>query len=223
VPRNEQFSNVWQSKARVALFALASLLSLWGFAQFVCPQDVCRVTALDWAGEALLSALRTPGLIVVFQVLTWLGSVWVLLPLALWFYWHQRAQGRIAAFVPLCLLSSTVASHLIKWLIQRPRPEGLVGLTMAPWDTSFPSAHTMQATAFFLSLCCQPNRRPDMAPLAAALTVVTMVAVSRVVLHVHFVSDVLAGAMAATFWVLAVRSHPFWQGDRHAQQIPGHR
>jgi len=74
-----------------------------------------------------------------------------------------------------------------------------------PSDWSFPSAHTAQATAFFMSvtLIAFQALPPVWANLFALLSLllVGIVGYSRIYLQVHYVSDVLAGIFLAAFIV----------------------
>jgi undecaprenyl-diphosphatase len=199
---------LWQS----ALASGAAVSVLWWGGGWVCPDSACTQPAIDGAGLMALQAIRTPWLDDVFRIITGLGSLVLLLPLALLFAWYQRACGRQALFLPVVLLSATAICHIAKWWVDRPRPELFPSLVAIPWDASFPSAHTMQACAMLLGLSVHPGLRPSLRVGVAALVLVGLVAVSRVYLQVHFPSDVLVGAVAAMLWVWAVRALPVWQG-----------
>jgi len=148
---------------------------------------------------------------VYFVISTWLGSLYLLLPvtvlLCLMLAWHGN-KGQ-AFLVSLSLLSTIVFAHLAKLLFRRPRPSATELLVSMPSDWSFPSAHTAQATAFFLSCTFVAFRM--LPPLWAAicafasLLLVSSVGYSRIYLKVHYVSDVLAGVLLAVLVVVAVR------------------
>ena len=104
-------------------------------------------------------------------------------------------------------LCCTVIYKWIKARTLRPRPyqaHAAIRSFAAPLDRfSFPSGHTLHATAFTLIAL---NHYPALAWLLVPFTL--LVAVSRVVLGLHYPSDVLAGAAlgaaiaAASFVVL---------------------
>jgi undecaprenyl-diphosphatase len=147
-----------------------------------------------------------------FVTITWLGSLYVLLPLSLllcllllWFgkSWH-------AVFISFSLLITITSVYLAKLMFRRPRPSTTELLVAMPSDWSFPSAHTAQATAFFLSVTVIAFQ---MLPTVWAifvgllsLLIVALVGYSRVYLQVHYLSDVLAGMVLAVLIVSGVRA-----------------
>lgn len=95
------------------------------------------------------------------------------------------------------LLAGLVGTVLYKWLkgkTLRPRPYEVhqdVWLTGKPLDKfSFPSGHTLHAVIFCLVAL---SYYPELAVIIIPFTV--MVGLSRIVLGLHYPSDVLAGAL----------------------------
>jgi undecaprenyl-diphosphatase len=167
---------------------------------------------LDWdhAGLALAHAARAPWLDSLFAAVTWLGSLAVLLPLALLVWWRRRGD-RSAAFVVLALIGASALGHLVKLIVGRPRPDLYPPLIPMPDDASFPSAHAMQVTAFALAWLLRPGASPGRLEIAVLLAAAVLVFASRLYLQVHFPSDVIAGAMLAILWVLLLRRLPAWR------------
>ncbi|MYL84572.1 phosphatase PAP2 family protein [Desulfovibrio aerotolerans] len=138
-----------------------------------------------------------------FTAITWIGSLYVLLPLSMLLCLLLVLDGKYAqsTFISLSLLLTVASVHVAKLLFRRPRPssEGLI-VAMPP-DWSFPSAHTAQATSFFLSLTFVIFQflPPTWATLFSVLNLflVFCVGYSRIYLQVHYVSDVLAGFILA--------------------------
>jgi len=139
-------------------------------------------------------AIRFRALLHLFRVVSWLGNgiFWYALMLAL-----LLAQGAEAALPVLhmaCVgLVCTFLYRLLKQGTLRPRPYEVhahIAAGATPLDRfSFPSGHTLHAVAFTVVATAY---FPQLAPPLAAMTLA--VAASRIVLGLHYPSDVLAGA-----------------------------
>ena len=197
-----------------ATLGIAAVVLVVAGYRLICPAGACRALALDTAGLVLLHDWRNRGLDAGFMALTWLGSLFVLLPAALLLAWRHglRTRSPAAAFVPLALLGTAVFGHLAKLAVERPRPDIFPALVAMPPDASFPSAHAMQVTAFVCAWLLRPGARPGMGEAVAGCLLIALVGVSRVYLQVHYPSDVAFGMAAATLWVVALRRLPVWRG-----------
>jgi len=141
----------------------------------------------------------------VLGVLTYLGSTVVALPLvvAVGLLELRRVPNRsIPAFLLLVEGGQLLLSNLIKVLVDRARPDlKPLAKFMA---SSFPSGHTTTAAATFVALALligrrrSPTVRVALAGAAAGLT--ALVACTRVLLGVHWTTDVLAGAALGWGW-----------------------
>ena len=124
------------------------------------------------------------------------GLAWYLLMVALpLVYGHDDMRLSLAMIG--CGAASTLVYKLIKHTTRRPRPcaePGDLTLTVAPLDVfSFPSGHTLHAVAFTMLVgWFHPELLWVMLPFTG------LVAASRVVLGLHYPSDVLAGAALGT-------------------------
>jgi undecaprenyl-diphosphatase len=138
-----------------------------------------------------------------FAVVTFSGSARSLLPVAV-----AVALALLIArrrFEALLVGESVLIATLVVWgmkaIVGRARP----GLWEAQWyrGSSFPSGHTLSTAAFATaSALCVARIWPRAGTLAMALAVVWtgLVAVSRLVLGVHWPSDVLV-AMCLGFFI----------------------
>lgn len=197
------------SHAKAALLlALASLALLKLGALEICTAGRCHALTFDAELLSQLHAWRTPVFDFFFQVVTWAGSLYVLLPLALLLAALDTRSTHVYQrwFVPLALLSHWPVVHAAKLLIARPRPKLFEALIALPTDGSFPSAHAAQITIFACAYWLRPGQRTAPALAIALLIAVLTVALSRLYLQVHYPSDVLFAAGAAVLWVLALHN-----------------
>lgn len=152
---------------------------------------------------------RSAGLTAVARVVTWAGSAFVLVPLALICCLVLfRAGLRWEAFaVAVSLAGAMLISDAVKLLVSRARPP--VEHLQAVTGSSFPSGHATQASAFWFSLVFvlpAAGASPKLTRVAAglALLIVLAVAASRVYLGVHYPSDVVAGLLLGSGWAVYV-------------------
>lgn len=133
-----------------------------------------------------------------FRVVSRLGDgmIWYALMLVLALFCGDR--GRQAALhMALVGLVAATLYRLLKCWTRRPRPfrshAGIVA-HMAPLDEySFPSGHTLHATSFSLvALAWFPSL------LAALLPLTLAIAFSRVILGLHYPSDVIMAMAIGT-------------------------
>jgi undecaprenyl-diphosphatase len=142
------------------------------------------------------------------KVLTQLGApVLVQLATALlvgWLLW--RTHRRLAGYLASCVAGAYVISSTGKLLVDRARPVFDDPISHAR-GASFPSGHATGSAAFYLSLAvillsllAWPRRGWL---LVLAFVVPLVVAATRVVLGVHYVSDVTAGLLIGWGWTAA--------------------
>jgi undecaprenyl-diphosphatase len=135
------------------------------------------------------------GIRVSFKIVSRLGdgAIWYALMVALPFMYGQRGLG--VALIMLATSAAGLAAYkFLKRTFVRERPfiryTG-ISLAGAPLDRySFPSGHTLHAVAFTWQACAAfPELGLALIPLALAI------AASRVVLGLHYPTDVLVGAL----------------------------
>ena len=153
------------------------------------------------------AAWRAPWLDELFLALTWLGSLWLLLPVSMLagLQAHPRVGKVSAVLVAMLPLVVAGACALLKRLVGRERPHLHEAVTAIPTDAAFPSAHSAQviavAVAFAIIFPVVGNYRIAV-PLAV---LVLLVGCSRIYLQVHWPSDVLVGwlvGVVTTFLIL---------------------
>jgi len=194
--------------ARLALALAGTAVVLAAGTLWACAGAGCAAGGWEFAVLAWFEERRGPVMDVLLGTATWLGSLYLLLPLALAAAAVLVAMGRRAdaARFAVAFGGATLIAHALKPAVGRARPPGGADLLAAmPSDASFPSAHAMQGTAFVLAalFAFVPRCRLP-AVVAPAVAVIAIVGLSRLYLQVHFPTDVVVGTAAGAIWVLAV-------------------
>jgi undecaprenyl-diphosphatase len=143
----------------------------------------------------------------IAEILTTAGSFPLLAPLAVAALLLRR-WNRPADDIALVVIAAGSAAlpWLVKLIVARPRPtfEHLQQLS----SLSFPSEHTTQAAAIYLTIAILLskglNRGLRELVIVLALLIAVVVAWSRVYLGVHYPSDVAAGLILGWSWALLV-------------------
>lgn len=116
--------------------------------------------------------------------------------------------GRIDAVIVVVIarLGELGVESLVKLLVNRPRPVFGLPLSFAT-GSSFPSGHAAGSAALYvvLVLLCAPmlTRWPTVLVMTVATLFVLAVGTSRVLLGLHYPSDVVAGFALGLAWAIA--------------------
>src|SRR5215467_9555171 len=181
----------------VLLLAIVSALAFLVLAVLAYNQQFFE---LDHAAHDLARAAPYPELKPLMQALSRIGSGYVLIPLCLAVYVVLRRQGhRAARYIPPMFVGAFALLAFAKWIVSRPRPK------LSPYG--FPSAHTFGAVVFFggvVYLLWTIEMRPIWRWLGTAglLALILGVALSRLYLRSHWLSDVLGGLAGGTAYLL---------------------
>lgn len=138
------------------------------------------------------------------HVVTYTGDPVVVTALSLLLALVLARRGRVrdAGYVLAVRLVAALLSSGLKVVVDRPRPV-LDHPLLHVATTSFPSGHALGAAALWGSVAVLAGGRLRRAGrLALAAVVPVVVAASRVVLGVHFVTDVVAGLVLG--WATAL-------------------
>jgi undecaprenyl-diphosphatase len=154
--------------------------------------------------EALYAGHR-PALAAVARVLTWLGEPTVLigagLLVAAWLSWRKHRP--LALVLILVVLVGRALTEAQKYSIARVRPDLEPHLVVVR-TSSFPSGHAASSMIFYLTLALVLTRHSPWHRTAAAGAIVLslLIGASRVMLGVHWPSDVIGGWAFGLLWVL---------------------
>lgn len=152
---------------------------------------------------ALFANYRSPELTWLAQALAWLGGMPVVLSIAVVCCLLQ-IQGRHYRHIGLIVgtvLGSICLSWLLKFMIDRPRPDAIWAIFKSYGD-SFPSGHSLYAASYaaLIVLFTQSYPKRHIYFAFAGLWLL-MMGLSRIYLGVHYLSDVLAGWALGLIWV----------------------
>ncbi|MEJ7687447.1 MAG: phosphatase PAP2 family protein [Variovorax sp.] len=171
-------------------------------------------------GEAVGRSLP-PAAVRVFGWLTHAGDPSVLTGLCVvvaLLLWQQRRRTLALAWV-LSLAGNAVLNPALKQAFERARP-AYESLSATAHGYSFPSGHSSGAMVAYgmlgyLALRTLPARWHG-AALVSAVALVFTAACSRVMLQVHFASDVFAGLASGGTWLLTCITSA--EAARHYQE-----
>lgn len=183
----------------MALFAAG-----WGFLGVL--QDVLAkdpLVLVDQSVYHFFQSLRTPWADAIFVVVTELGDSFVNISLAcaiLLALLGKRCY-RAAGFWAISVLGGLVGVQLLKWAIHLPRP---VAFYHGASVYGFPSGHTAMSVVLYGFLAILLVRGFSSAwrwgIFVAVLLVSFVIALSRLYLGAHWLSDVLGGFFIGTSW-----------------------
>ncbi len=168
-----------------------------------------RAWAPGFDAQALraIAGGRNATLTSIAWVVTEAGSFVLLAPLSIAFLLLRRWK-RPADDIALVVIAagSALLPFVVKLFVARPRPtvEHLSHLS----SLSFPSEHTTQAAAIYLTIAIMLSQSLTRgwreAAIALGVVIALAVAGSRVYLGVHYPTDVTAGLMLGWSWALLV-------------------
>jgi len=160
--------------------------------------------ALDRSIDEALYAGGRPALILVARVFTFFGEPTILVGagflVAAWLWYRRR--GRFALGLLLVILVGRGLAEAQKYWIARARPTLEPHLVVVK-TSSFPSGHATSSMIFYLTLALAlaPAGRRRLAATGAILLSL-LIGTSRVILGVHWPSDVVGGWSFGLLWVL---------------------
>ena len=150
--------------------------------------------------ETIRSALPETA-ITFFEYITHLGDGAVLIVLATLLYWFGAESRREQRTLVIAIgLGALAISAGMKGIFVRPRPE----LSGGYGGYSFPSAHAMGAATFYGALAVVADTGTRLQRYVVAGSIIFLIALSRIVIGVHFVGDVLVGVGIGLVFVAIV-------------------
>ncbi len=151
-----------------------------------------------WVSSHRLSILN--GLTLSLSFLGGLPSMIVIAGLCNLYFIRLKQYANLL-MLSLSLLGASATGWILKYLIQRPRPDEMYQMVQT-YGASFPSAHSIYAAVVCGSIMFifRKHRQVKLIYLGALLWFLSM-GISRVYLGAHFPTDVIAGWGIGWIWV----------------------
>jgi membrane-associated phospholipid phosphatase len=160
---------------------------------------------LDASAAAWGADNATPTSTRLLGLLTWLGATNIVLAVTVslgLLEWLRRRRLAVLAFMVMVVVGQNLIANTVKDLVDRERPP--VPHLAPSSGFSFPSGHTAAAAATWAAVVLVLGRgRPVRVKAwlaAGAALVAVVVAASRVLLGVHWLTDVIGGAALGFGW-----------------------
>lgn len=139
-------------------------------------------------------------LFTIFSIITEFGDILIyMIIISCFYYAYDKKIGKRLA---LCLLISGYLMELFKNIFQDPRPQNI---ETADWDSyGFPSGHSSGSAAFYgyIGYTLKDKLKHSIIPILMSI-IIMLIAVSRVVIGVHDIQDIIGGVILGIGFLLA--------------------
>jgi len=211
----EKASTIQKAKGislRFLIVATIFFLSLLLFVAIANEMVLENENSLDRVAFHDLASIISPSTTNLMLFITFFGSVYFLVPaylLLIGYFLLSKKTKRLSLDVAAVGISSTIILFFLKDIFHRHRPYDPLVPNVNGW--SFPSGHSFCSFTFFGLLIYILWNQPMNSALRWTLTTLFFlfacaIAFSRVYLHVHYASDVVAGFLLCIVWL----SISFW-------------
>ncbi len=179
---------------------IAAVISLLAFGALIVIALTPALHGVDRELKLAIDGTRHPILEVTMRTASLVGngSTLLLFTVATWLV-LRRTGDRLAARLPVIMLGSAAAEWLLKWAVARRRPRG------GPF--AFPSGHVFTSVVFFgiviYLLWTRDVARPwRLAGTTVCGLLIVGIALSRMYLRFHWLTDVLGGLSGGAAYLL---------------------
>ncbi len=138
-----------------------------------------------------------------FRIITEFGYTYFIIAIILIMGLVWKFRSKLWFFAGT-ILSSWVLQKIIKFIINRPRPDEALWW-MSESSSSFPSGHSICVACVFILLCYFVCSSPQVkvwvkyVVCSISAVMIFLVPLSRIILGVHYFTDVLSGTLFGTF------------------------
>lgn len=180
------------------------------------------LTELDESAAVSLHARvrGEDGVIALMEAISFLGKpIFLLFAVGLPALWLLRnGARRLVVFLAVTSIGGGIVDTIVKVAVGRPRPEHDEPIAEA-FGNSFPSGHSMSSLvcygALYVAFAPILSERARRGALAAVVVLVLAIGFSRLVLGVHFISDVLGGYVLGAAWLIGgIAAFEVYRADR---------
>jgi undecaprenyl-diphosphatase len=160
------------------------------------------------------------GVIGAMEFVSFLGKpIFLIVVVGLPGLWLLRRRAhRLVVFLAVTTIGGSIVNSIVKITVGRSRPEVDEPIAEA-FGKSFPSGHSMSSLvcygALLIALAPLLSDRVRRAATAFVVVLVLAIGASRLVLGVHFITDVLGGYVLGAAWLIgSVAAFETWRADR---------
>lgn len=171
------------------------------------------VTVMDTYVRGVVKGLQTESSLTFFSHYTKLGSaigIVTVLIISLLVFWRKRYYAAMIVY-PMGILTTHLVNKGIKEIMKRDRPS--LNETLDALGYSFPSGHAMLSimTFGFLTYIIVANLKSVTGKYVITIligVVIISIGLSRVILNVHYPTDILAGyCVGGILLIMAIYCH----------------
>ncbi len=151
--------------------------------------------------------LRSEPLTAIMKIITNLASAYTLIAITIASFVFIKNK-KIGKCITVNLVLSTLLNQILKYTVQRPRPEGYMIINENGY--SFPSGHSMISMAFYgliIYLIWKKMKNVKLKYILCGFLsiLIPLIGFSRIYLGVHYASDVIGGfAISIAYLVLYI-------------------
>ncbi|WKA56428.1 phosphatase PAP2 family protein [Planococcus shixiaomingii] len=224
-----------EEKKKAAFPALLLIIGLavasffiWLFAELAEELLENELRKFDETIIGFFNSVANSTLDMFFLVITELGSVRFLTALSvltLLLLWFKAKDKWGILFFVIAVGGGSLLTLLLKNLYDRRRPS--INESIDAVGYSFPSGHSMGSLLFYgfigyFAVRSRLKKRVKVLILIILAVLVVLIGTSRIYLGAHFPSDVIAGYIAGTIWLilcLLALEWAQWQSGSHVRPV----
>ena len=210
----KNFFKIIKENYKWVILLITSMIFIW----FAVRVKMNPGLDIDIIFHKYLSLIQNDSLTSFFKVITSLASIPVVLVVFILFLLvcFVNKNYKYCPFVIANLTIILALNLILKQIFMRPRPELML---VQEFGYSFPSGHAMFSMAFyglFVYIIFHSNINKVIKYLSTFLTllIIFMIGLSRIYLHVHYLSDIIAGfAVSVIYLILFTKFMKAFLGD----------